>query len=186
MSTRDALMDSAETATRQRGYNGFSYADLAKEVGIRKASVHHHFPTKPDLALAILERYIARRTAEFQHISESEVTGGGQLKAYLEIYRGALDGGKKLCLCAVFSAGRDSLSAPVLAQLMKFHEQSLLWLKSVFQLGDSDGTIKAVERPIAEAAACLAQVEGAQLMARASGTIELFNMAIAPLQARLS
>ena len=57
MNTRTSLLDSAEQAVRQRGYNGFSYADLAREIGIRKASIHHHFPTKADLGLALIERY---------------------------------------------------------------------------------------------------------------------------------
>lgn len=185
MSTKESLLNSAESAVRRRGYDGFSYADLAKEVGIRKASIHHHFPTKPDLALALIERYSAHFLAQLGQIAESERSGGGQLDAYIKTYREALQGGEMVCLCVAFSAGRDSLSAPVLAQLMKFHEQSLLWLKGVFVLGDQDGTIMGVDRPIAEAAACLAVVEGAQLMARASGTVELFDMAIAQIQSRI-
>lgn len=56
MDTRTALLQSAERAARQRGYDGFSYADLAGDVGLRKASIHHHFPTKATLALALIER----------------------------------------------------------------------------------------------------------------------------------
>ena len=52
--TRAALLDAAERLIRERGYAGVSYADLAGLVGVRKASIHHHFPGKADLALALL------------------------------------------------------------------------------------------------------------------------------------
>jgi len=185
MNTKTALLDSAEHAARRRGYDGFSYGDLARQVGIRKASIHHHFPTKADLALAILERYSSSFMAKLSEIRTDHDTASAQLNAYIQTYREALHGGEMVCLCVAFSAGRDSLSQPVLAQLMKFHEQSLLWLKAVFDLAAADASITQVGRPIAEAAACLALVEGAQLMARAAATTELYDMAVTTLQARL-
>jgi len=54
---KTALLDSAERAARRRGFDGFSYADLAKDMGIRKASIHHHFPTKAALSVALMKRY---------------------------------------------------------------------------------------------------------------------------------
>lgn len=80
MGTRTALLDSAESLARMRGYNGFSYADLSREVGIRKASIHHHFPTKADLALAVLERYRREFTAGLEQLTRSQPTAGRQLK----------------------------------------------------------------------------------------------------------
>lgn len=186
MSTKDALLDSAESAARRRGFDGFSYADLAKEVGIRKASIHHHFPTKHDLALATLERYTETFMAKLGGIRTTHATASAQLSAYIDGYRDALSDGEMVCLCVAFSAGRDSLAAPVLAQLMRFHEQSLLWLKGVFDLATQDGSLRDVGRPIAEAAACLGLVEGAQLMARAAGTVELFDMAVSEFRTRLA
>lgn len=186
MGTKDALLDSAENAARRRGFDGFSYADLAKDVGIRKASIHHHFPTKHDLALATLERYSVTFMRTLDGIRTTHRTADAQLSAYVDAYRDALQGGEKVCLCVAFSAGRDSLSSSVLAQLMKFHEQSLLWLKAVFEQATEDGSIRHVGRPIAEAAACLGLVEGAQLMARAAGTVELFDMAVSEFRTRLT
>ena len=55
--TKTALLNSAERAARSKGFDGFSYADLAKEVGIRKASIHYHFPTKDALTISLMVRY---------------------------------------------------------------------------------------------------------------------------------
>jgi TetR/AcrR family transcriptional repressor of nem operon len=185
MDTKTALLDSAEDAARARGFDGFSYADLAIAVGIRKASIHHHFPTKADLALALIERYSVRFFALLDQIAVAERTGGARLTAYIAAARHALDSGNKLCLCIAFCTSRDGLSADVVAQLNLFHATVSAWLGDVFAAGKADASIAAVTDPAIEAHACLAQVEGAHLVARAARDIVLFDAAVAGLLARV-
>ena len=186
METRDRLLDAAETVCRQRGYEGFSYADLSAVVGIRKASIHYHFATKADLAAALIERYKDVVLRRLKEISEDDLTAGQQLGAYIDIYREALQDGEQVCLCVALASDRDSLSESVLSQLHHFHDMSRDWLKSVFQAGRTDGSISAVTDADAEAAACLGLMEGAQLLARSSKDITVFELATAALRARLS
>ncbi len=185
MDTKAALLDSAEQAIRARGYDGFSYADLAADVGIRKASIHHHFPTKADLALALIARYSDNFFVRLDQISETHPTGGARLKAYVSACRDALDGGRKLCLCVAFCTGRDGLSPDVLARLDGFHRTVSAWLGEVFAAGEADNTIAGVSDSGAEAHACLAQMEGAQLIARAANDSERFDAAVARLLQRI-
>ena len=186
MDTRLALLDSAERAARQRGFDAFSYADLAKEVDIRKASIHYHFPMKADLAFGLIERYAARFTETLAEIETEHASAGAKLRAYTQVYREALSGGEQVCLCVALSAGRDSLSEPVLAELTKFHADSVVWLEQVFDAGQADGSITGVSDPAAEAAAALALMEGAQLVARAAKDVTLFDQAVAAFVARLA
>ena len=186
MDTRIALLDSAERAARQRGFDAFSYADLAKEVGIRKASIHYHFPIKADLAFGLVERYAARFAETLAEIETGHTTAAAKLQAYADIYREALAGGEQVCLCVALSAGRDSLSEPVLAELNQFHADSIAWLEHVFEAGRSDGSVSGFANPAAEAAATLALMEGAQLVARAAKDITLFDQAAAAFLARLA
>jgi TetR/AcrR family transcriptional regulator, transcriptional repressor for nem operon len=186
MDTKTALLDSAESAIRARGYDGFSYADLAAAVGIRKASIHHHFPAKADLARALIERYTANAFANLDKLSATPLSGGAQLAAFVKTYRQALEGGNKLCLCVAFCTGRDSLSPQVLAALNLFHETVTAWLGEVFALGKADGSITGVTDPEMEAQACLAQMEGAQLIARAAKDSGRFDAAVARLLARIT
>lgn len=185
MNTRDALLDCAERAARARGYDGFSYADLASEVGIRKASIHHHFPTKADLALELMRRYRARFGATLAEAARADMRGAERLRAFLAVYRDALGGGSTACLCVMFSAGREALSEPVLAELGRFHAETLAWLRESFARAAEDGSVVEVGVPEAEAAACLALVEGAQLMARAARDVGLYDAAVARFAARL-
>lgn len=186
MDTKAALLDSAEQAIRARGYDGFSYADLAADVGIRKASIHHHFPTKADLALALIARYSENFFSRLNQINELHPTGGARLRAYLSACRDALDGGRKLCLCVAFCTGRDGLSPEVLAKLDLFHLTLTVWLGHVFAVGKADNSIVDVIDVASEAHACLAQTEGAQLIARAAMDPERFDAAVARLLQRIA
>ena len=186
MDTRTALLDSAERAARQRGFDAFSYADLAREVGIRKASIHYHFPLKADLAFGLIERYAARISKMLADIGATQTNAAAKLRAYHQLYRDALADGTQLCLCVALSAGRDSLSEDVLEQLTQFHEDSTAWLQLVFEAAAEDGTVTGMTDPSADAHATLALVEGAQLIARAAKDITLFDRATAAILARLS
>ena len=186
MKTRATLLDHAETAIRQRGYTGFSYADLAKTVGIRKASIHHHFPTKAALGLSLIERYAERFFERLDDIAGAQGAAAVQLAAYVDLYREALARGEQVCLCVSLSAGRDHLSDDILVQLDEFHRRSISWLESVFSQAQKDGSVTHLGDPNAEAHALLALVEGAQLLARASKTSALFERATAAFAARLN
>ena len=184
MDTRISLLDSAERAVRQRGFDGFSYADLSKEIGIRKASIHYHFATKADLGLALIERYAEQFFEALADIRNSDGSAAEQLRSYIQIYRNALVEGEQVCLCVALSAGRDSLSTEVLDQLNRLHAESIAWLTEVFERAAQDGSVSGCALPIEDATAALALVEGAQLLARARKDVSLFDQAVAALIAR--
>ena len=183
--TKTELLDSAERAARTRGFDGFSYADLAEDVGIRKASIHHHFPTKAALSVALMQRYYRDLETACSDIDNAEKSGGARFSAMIDRYRNALDGGKSLCLCVAFSTSRESLPEEVINQISRFRAMMVGWLQRVFVAGQSDGSILDVRDAAAEAAAALSLLEGAQLAARAEENPELFEGATRLMQRRL-
>lgn len=183
--TKTALLNSAERAARTRGFDGFSYADLAVDVGIRKASIHHHFPTKAALSVALMKRYFDQLEAVCANIDAAEATGGARLSALIDVYREAHDEGKSLCLCVSFSTSRESLPVEVIDQIGRFRTMMIRWLQSTFALGHSDGSIEDVRGAAIEAAATLPLLEGAQLAARAEENPDLFESALQLLRQRL-
>lgn len=186
MDTRIALLETAEMIARKRGLNGFSYADLSAHVGIRKASIHYHFPTKDDLTQNMLDQYIERFLSRLAMISDTTESAAQEVDAYLTAYREALKDGGSVCLCVAMSADRDSLPAGAVESLNAFQKQSEDWLNSVFERALLDRSILAVSSPADEAAAALALVEGAQLVARVTQDVSMFDKATAALRARLS
>ena len=184
--TKTALLDSAERAARRFGFDGFSYADLAQDVGIRKASIHYHFPSKASLSVAMMRRYRETFVGVCAQIESAEETGVGRLRALISQYESALENGTCLCLCVALSNSRDSVCAETLDQMAQFRAAMMEWIGGAFALGQQDGSIAGVVDAAKEAAAMLPLLEGAQLAARVSGDIAAFRTATALLQDRLS
>ena len=182
--TRTALLDVAEGAVRQKGFDGFSYADLAEAIGIRKASIHYHFPTKAALSEELIDRYRDRIMACCTTFAATHETGAGRLLALIGLYREALGSGTSLCLCVALTVSRESLSDAVRVKLGSFRGGVIDWLGTVFALGRADGSIAGTAAPEAEARAALALLEGAHLAARADGAVATFDAAVATLEAR--
>ena len=182
--TKTALLEFAETVARTRGFDGFSYADLAEAVGIRKASIHYHFPTKAILTAALMERYHANISHLCEDIARLHETAGARLLGLIDLYRTALGGGRTLCLCVSLTASRDSLSEDVTDKINAFRAMMIDWISDVFTLGKNDGTISGVTQPVHEARATLALLEGAHLAARAEEDVFVFDRAVETISAR--
>ncbi len=184
--TKTALLDVAEQAARSRGFDGFSYGDLAEAVGIRKASIHYHFPTKADLSAALMERYSETISEMCRDIETAHGTASGRLQGLIDLYRMALNGGTTLCLCVSLTTSHQSLSDEVNKKILAFRLMMIDWIESVFALGAKDKTISAVGHPDLEARATLALLEGAHLAARAAEDLTMFDQAVSVLSNRLA
>ena len=175
LDTKTALLNSAENAARRLGFDGFSYADLAEDVGIRKASIHHHFPSKANLSVALMQRYHENFQKICAEIDASFDTGGAQLAELIKQYKTGSDDGKRICLCASFSASRDSLPPEVVEKISDFRVMVIGWMTRAFEQGGKDGTISDVTHPALEATSSMSLLEGAQLAARAEENPALFE-----------
>jgi AcrR family transcriptional regulator len=103
------ILDSAERQARRRGYNGFSFRDLAADVGIKSASVHYHFPTKAELGAAVAQRYTERFMAHLGDPADPEVAPDALLERYVAAFRRALVRDRQMCLCGLLGAEVESL-----------------------------------------------------------------------------
>lgn len=163
--TRTELLLQAETLVRRRGYAGFSYADLAATVGIRKASIHHHFATKSDLAHALVAAYDARYDAALSEIRTGEPDAVGRVAAYGALYLGGVEAGLG-CLCAVLAIEGDALPDSLRADITCFFEKHIAWLERVLAEGIAAGRVRASAEPGPMARMVIATLEGALLMER--------------------
>ncbi|HWT95973.1 MAG TPA: TetR/AcrR family transcriptional regulator [Terriglobales bacterium] len=186
MDTRETLIDHAIGIVRKTGYAGFSYADLSDAVGIRKPSIHHHFPAKGDLGLAIVETYRATFNEQLAAIRDTEASGAKRLKRYAGLYREALTTGSG-CLCGVLAAEFANLPKPVQAAVRGFFADNTAWLASVLlEMTDADGHRPSQKAAQRSAQAILAGFQGALLSARAQNDIEIFDTTVATLIATVT
>lgn len=184
--TKAALLASAERVARRHGFNGFSYADLAADVGITKASIHHHFPSKAALSTALMQTYHANFLTICRTINRAHSRGADRLAALIAQYRDALEGGQSLCLCVAFSISAEHLSSETLREMARFRSMMIEWLSATFAQGKADGSIGNVASSDAEAAATLALLEGAQLSTRVTHDLGRFDTATQTLLGRLT
>ena len=184
--TRTRLMDAAEQAVRARGADGVSFGDLADEIGIRKASIHYHFPAKTDLLAAIMQRYREQVLAGLEDMAVTRDTAAGRLAGFLDFYRDALGDGGRLCLCVAYSIGLNGLDAETRREITLFRQAVRAWLTRQFEHANADGSLTLVTDAAAEAAATLALAEGAQLTARFAEDPALFDQAVALFRVRLA
>lgn len=180
--TRTSLLDAAEHAVRSRGVDGFSYGDLSAEIGIRKASIHYHFPAKADLLTQLMQRYSEQVVRALSDLSGN---AGEQLTGFINIYREALGEGTTLCLCLSMSMGMQGLNDETQLEITRFREMAQEWLQHRFTEARTDGSIRDVAEPEQEAAAVLALAEGAQTAARFARDVAAFDQAVALFKTRL-
>lgn len=174
MDMRDQIIASAQKLVQQRGFNGFSYADVAGEVGIRKASLHHHFPTKTDLGLAVIETYLAALEKGLAVIDAKALRADNKLRAYVALYRAALSE-NRLCLCGVLASEVLTLDQAMVPQINRFFNRNIDWLTEVLSAGKSQDALTYTGSAADNARAILSGLQGALLLARASGDASTFD-----------
>ncbi|PIW27782.1 MAG: TetR/AcrR family transcriptional regulator [Rhodospirillales bacterium CG15_BIG_FIL_POST_REV_8_21_14_020_66_15] len=176
---KERLLETAQALIQTRGYNGFSYRDIADKVGIRAASIHYHFPTKECLGAAVAAHYTDAFMAELDRARDRTKDPVELLRAYAGLFRRTLATKDRMCLCGMLAAEVAALPISVAAETKRFFQENLRWLTAVFADAAGDHG-KASPSPIPEEQAShfLALLEGAMLVAKASGDIGAFDRTV--------
>jgi TetR/AcrR family transcriptional repressor of nem operon len=167
--TAERLMDLAEGHMRNAGYGGFSFRDLAAEIGIKSASVDHHFPTKATMAAAVARRYADRFFAKVPR--NRDETAEEAIAAYRSAFKSALDRDGAMCLFGVLGAEAGGLSPEVANEILSFFRRCIADLSK--RIGGPDAEARAFQ--------VIATLEGGMMLARAYQDTTAFDHAAAAL-----
>jgi TetR/AcrR family transcriptional repressor of nem operon len=178
--TAERILDSAEQLVQRRGFNGFSYADVAAELGVTKASLHYHFPGKAELGQALIGRYAVRFAEALEQIDASGGDAPAKLAAYARIYADVLRD-RRMCLCGMLAADYDTLPQPMRDSVRRFFDDNEAWLEDVFEQGRTEGSLRLDGLPREAARALVGGLEGALLIARPYDDPARFEAAAARL-----
>jgi TetR/AcrR family transcriptional repressor of nem operon len=170
------ILDVAEKLAQTRGYNGFSYADIAAELGVTKASLHYHFPSKAELGRALIARYQAVFAAALAAIDQQAAKPPEKLHQYVGLYDAVMRN-DRMCLCGMLAAEYVTLPAPMQEGLKRFFDMNECWLATVLQHGRRSGSFLFKESANERARVLLAALEGAMLVARSYGDSRRFQAA---------
>ena len=163
--TIEKIIDSAESFVRSGGYNSFSFREISKEVGIKSASIHYHFPTKTDLGVALAKRYTERFCAKLDVIAQQTALPSVRLERYVALFRHALEVDRKMCLCGQLATESDALPELIHVEAKIFFEKNLSWLEQLV-FADKDERLATM---------VLASLEGALMMSKVMQSKEPFD-----------
>ncbi|KQX85023.1 TetR/AcrR family transcriptional regulator [Variovorax sp. Root473] len=179
--TRDQILAVARGLIETRSYLGFSFQDVANAVGVRKASLYHHFPTKEALGIAVIQGatqgfkdWVAARAREPKDALES----------YFRMYRNTLKAGSGLCPAGALAPGWDCINEDLRQAVQALRHTQVMWLTGV--LGALVPAQAQKDNPVASLAAFVfSSCQGALLASRMTGRVEDFDDAIAQLRRAL-
>lgn len=174
--TAESILDSAERLVQTRGFNNFSYADIAAELKITKASLHYHFPSKAALGQALIGRYADRFSAALAQIDEDVPTAREKLEAYAALYADVLRG-QRMCMCGILAAEYPTLPKPMRGAVTRFFDENQRWLADVLAQGETDHSLSFSGAPDEIAQEILSTLEGAMLVSRPYGDLQRFDAA---------
>lgn len=169
--TYEKILDVAERLMVSRGYNAFSYADIAPEVGVGKATIHHHFPTKADLAAAVLARYRKNNRRHVEGLLAAVADPVARLDAYIGFWEDCIRRqDMPFCIGALLASEIPSLPEIVVQQVRGHFADLAGWLRAVIEDGVAKGLLRAEHGSAVAADSLIASVHGAMLAARVAGS----------------
>jgi TetR/AcrR family transcriptional repressor of nem operon len=170
---REAILDAARRTAQAHGYGGLNFRDIGAEVGIKAASIYHHFPSKADLGAAVAKRYWENTAAELEALSAETGDPVKALNAYPGLFRRSLEADNRICLCSFMGAEYDDLPDTVKTEVQTFADVNVAWLARMLAAASVPR-----EKCETKARAIFAAVAGAQLMARSRADLGLFDALI--------
>jgi len=174
------ILDVAERLVQSRGFNGFSYADIAAELEITTASLHYHFPGKGELGRALIGRYTERFADALDAIDDELADGPEKLAAYGNLYAAVLRE-KRLCLCGMLAAEFHTLPEGMREAVLAFFETNEKWLARVLGEGRDGGRLRFSGSPEGAARMIVGGLEGAMLVARPYDDVARFEESVQQL-----
>jgi TetR/AcrR family transcriptional repressor of nem operon len=174
--TAERIMDVAHRLMVERGFSAFSYADIAEAIEIRKPSIHHHFPTKTALVVAVLERHRLRMQQAYVGLDEHVSSPVDRLKKYVDYWEVCIRNmTQPFCIAALLGAELPSLPVEVQLEVGKHFTSLRQWIAKTLKEGVKQKVIKLQGTADIEAEMLMAAVHGAMISARVNNSSAIFK-----------
>lgn len=173
----DRLLDAAQALIQKKGYNGFSYDDVSRMVGLKKPSIHHYFPRKEDLGASVARRYTDRFALLLDEIDAAGSDAAQRLGLYLALFVETYGIERRICPCGILGAEMDALPPLVAEAAHRFFQLNLAWLITLLSDGREAGALSYDGPASAMAVLLLSTLEGAMVVGRGLGDDQALRQA---------
>jgi TetR/AcrR family transcriptional repressor of nem operon len=168
--TQRAILDLAESMLQDKGFNGFSYAHIAVELGVKNAAIHYHFHSKEELGCAVVQRYRDRFQLWINNARVKDLSPQKKLDWFFGIYTSMRADKGKVCLAGSLETDFNAIPVSMRAQTQALTKELLTWLQATLSEGREAGVFQFNGDPAGKAALILSSLQGGLQMARALGT----------------
>lgn len=168
--SKRTILNLAEALLQDKGFNGFSYAHIASELGVKNAAIHYHFPSKEDLGCAVMRRYRERFKLWTNNSRVKDLSPTEKLNWFFHIYTDMRGDNGKVCLVGSLEAEFNSIPEMLQKEVEALHKELLMWLESMLGEGREAGVFNFNGSSASKAALILSSLQGGLQMARALGT----------------
>ncbi|MFV1983763.1 MAG: TetR/AcrR family transcriptional regulator [Thiohalomonadales bacterium] len=184
-STKDKILEFTSIVLQERGYNGFSYSHISKQLGIRNAAIHYHFPTKADLGVAMIQCYqsqfgswLAYNELQYTHQYEK------LFEAYIAISRSFIKKQNAICPLAVLEANYSVFPENMqkLTQILSKDIRS--WFTQILTAGRKTSVFKFDGSPENKSILILAALHGASMMVNGE-FVDIFETTVTQIKLEL-
>ena len=168
--TQRAILDLAESMLQDKGFNGFSYAHIASELGVKNAAIHYHFPSKEELGCAVIQRYRDRFQLWVNNARVQDLPPKEKLNWFFDIYTNMRADKGRVCLAGSLETDFNAIPDSLRQQTQSMTREMLTWLQAILKEGRDAGVFQFNGEAGAKAALVLSSLQGGLQIARALGT----------------
>jgi len=136
--TREEIITLADEFIRTRGFNAFSYGDIAGIMDVRKPSLHYYFPSKSDLGISVIDKEL-EKMARLKEETE-DLPGNEQLKKLVEVFFNSSRRGK-ICLTGSLTPDYATLPEPMQYKVQEMCRTILDWMAVCLEKGRTEGRL---------------------------------------------
>ncbi len=168
--TQRAILDLAESMLQDKGFNGFSYAHIAAELGVKNAAIHYHFPAKEELGCAVIQRYRDRFQLWINNARVKDLPPKQKLDWFFSIYTTMRADKGKVCLAGSLETDFNAIPDSMREQTQALTREMLSWLQATLNEGREARVFQFNGEAVGKAALILSSLQGGLQIARALGT----------------
>lgn len=174
--TAARIRNAAHDLIALHGYAGFSFADVSEVVGVRKPSIHHHYPTKADLVVAVLREHRSNLAHAVTDLDQQVGDPMQRLQRYVDFWEGCMrENRRPICIAALLSAEAPGIPEEVAAEVKQHFDFFTRWTRTTLEEGTEKGSIQLHATLAEEAQNFVAVVHGAMLSARIYASATIFK-----------
>ncbi|NQY21212.1 MAG: TetR/AcrR family transcriptional regulator [Campylobacteraceae bacterium] len=180
ISTRDKIILVSEDLIQKIGVSAMSYQNISDEIGIKKASIHHHFTKKDILIKELVNKCTDVYVEKYKNIIKSDINSVQKLEKIADLFSKTLKEGK-VCIFGILSADINIIDNETKIALEDSLAKTINLFSEIFTEGKNDKSLNFNESSDVCAYTFFSTLQGLQIVSRVSMNTEAFDNSIKAL-----